>query len=70
MQIESKDMMNETFTLDRNQYKDFTYRIDLLKTTKGVEAPYLVEHDFVLDTFEVTLLHKSYDLNFVMGELV
>jgi hypothetical protein len=23
----------------------------------------------VLDTFEVTLLHKSYDLNFVMGEL-
>ena len=44
-------------------------RIDLLKETKGVEAPYLVEHDFVLDTFEVTLLHKSYDLNFVMGEL-
>jgi len=69
MQIESKDMMNETFTLDRNRYRDFTYRVDLLKKTKGVEAPYLVEYDTVLDTFEVTLLHKSYDLNFVMGEL-
>jgi len=70
MQIESKDMMNETFTLNRNEYRDFTYRIDLLNKTKGVEAPYLVEHDLVLDTFEVTLLHKSYDLKFVMGDLI
>ncbi len=63
-------MVNETFTLNRNEYRDFTYRVDLLNETKGVESPYLVEHDFVLDTFEVTLLDKSKDLEFVMGDLI
>jgi len=67
MLIESKDMMNETFTLNRMEYEDLKFRIDQLNESKGINTPYLVEHDFVLDTFEVTLLHKSYNLNYIMG---
>tara|TARA_B110000285_G_C14975935_1_gene538967 strand:+ start:444 stop:650 length:207 start_codon:yes stop_codon:yes gene_type:complete len=67
MLIESKDMMNETFTLNRMEYEDLKFRIDQLNESKGIDTPYLVEHDFVLDTFEVTLLHKSYNLNYIMG---
>ncbi|MDB4403177.1 hypothetical protein N9159_00890 [bacterium] len=67
MLIGSKDMMNETFTLNRMEYEDLKFRIDQLNESKGIDTPYLVEHDFVLDTFEVTLLHKSYNLNYIMG---
>ena len=67
MLIESKDMMNETFTLNRMEYEDLKFRIDQLNESKGINTPYLVEHDFVLDTFEVTLLHKLYNLNYIMG---
>ena len=65
MQIESKDMMNETFILERDDYRDFTNRVMILQSRKE-EAPYLVENDFVLDTFEVTLLDKRYKLKTIM----
>lgn len=58
-------MMNETFILNRDDYRDFTNMVMILKS-RGEEAPYLVEHDYIQDTFEVTLLDKRYTLKNVM----
>lgn len=58
-------MMNETFILERDDYRDFTNRVMILQS-RNEEAPYLVEHDFVLDTFEVTLLDNRYTLQTIM----
>lgn len=63
--MEGKYMMNETFILERDDYRDFTNRVMILQSRKE-EAPYLVEHDFVLDTFEVTLLDNRYTLKAIM----
>jgi len=39
--MEGKYMMNETFILERDDYRDFTNRVMILQSRKE-EAPYLV----------------------------
>ena len=63
--MEGKYMMNETFILDRDDYRDFTNRVMVLQSRKE-EAPYIVEHDYIQDTFEVTLLDNRYTLQKIM----
>lgn len=58
-------MMNETFILSRDDYRDLTNRIMILQSRKE-EAPYIVEHDYIQDTFEVTLLDNRYTLKTIM----
>jgi len=50
--------LQTTMVLDENQYKDFTNKIDV---------PYIVDMDFIHNTFKVTLLEKSKIFN--QGEL-
>lgn len=57
--------MNETFILSRDDYRDLTNRIMILQSRKE-EAPYIVEHDYIQDTFEVTLLDNRYTLKTIM----
>ena len=61
----AKYMMNETFILERDDYRDFTNRVMILQS-RNEEAPYIVEHDYILDTFEVTLLDNRYTLQTIM----
>ena len=63
--MEAKYMMNETFILSRDDYRDLTNRIMILQSRKK-EAPYIVEHDYIQDTFEVTLLDNRYTLKTIM----
>lgn len=63
--MEAEYMMNETFILNRDDYRDFNNRVMILQS-RNEEAPFLVEHDFVLDTFEVTLLDNRYTLQSIM----
>ena len=58
-------MMNETFILSRDDYRDLTNRIMILQSRKE-EAPYIVVHDYIQDTFEVTLLDNRYTLKTIM----
>ena len=63
--MEAEYMMNETFILSRDDYRDLTNRIMILQSRKE-EAPYIVEHDYIQDTFEVTLLDNRYTLKTIM----
>jgi len=63
IEIKNENMTNEEYTLSREEYRNFTVAVDL----HPEDVPYLVEQDFVLDTFAVTLLDKTKDYNKVMG---
>ena len=58
MHVEYNNMTNITEILSRDEYDTFTRKVDAA-TIKGIFIPHIVEHDTVLDTYEVTLLDKT-----------
>jgi len=60
--------MRNTFILNRDEYRDFSSKVEDLSDI-NVTVPFLVEHDFVGDTFQVTLLEEEQSLSYIMGEV-
>ena len=58
MHVEYNNMTNITEILSRDEYDTFTRKVDD-STINGIFIPHIVEHDTVLDTYEVTLLDKT-----------
>lgn len=59
--------MLNTFVLNRDDYRDFSSKVDELSEV-NITVPFLVDHNFVADTYQVTLLEEEQNFAFIMGE--